>query len=237
MSKLRCIVVDDEPLAMDIMESHINKNPNIELIGKCSSALEAAQLLKHETPDLLLLDVQMPEITGMEFAKTIDTSQILVVFTTAYQEYAAEAFEINALDYLVKPIPYPRFEAMCTKAMEFVELRKDASEISNAPESGHIFVKSDQKMLKVNYSEIKYIEAFADYVKIYIHEGKRIVTLQTMKKMNELLPQSQFCRIHRSYIINLSRIKSYNGTEVNIDEKVIPIGKNFKQDFVAQMKS
>jgi len=237
MSKLRCIVVDDEPLAMDIMESHINKNPNIELIGKCSSALEAAQLLKHETPDLLLLDIQMPEITGMEFAKTIDTSQILVVFTTAYQEYAAEAFEINALDYLVKPIPYPRFEAMCTKAMEFVELRKDASEISNAPESGHIFVKSDQKMLKVNYSEIKYIEAFADYVKIYIHEGKRIVTLQTMKKMNELLPQSQFCRIHRSYIINLSRIKSYNGTEVNIDEKGVPIGKNFKQDFVAQMKS
>lgn len=237
MNKLKCIVVDDEPLAMDIIESYINKNPNVELIGKCSSALEAAQMLKHETPDILLLDIQMPEITGMEFAKTLDTSKVLVVFTTAYQEYAAEAFEINALDYLVKPIPYERFEAMCSKALEFVELKKDASEISNAPESGHIFVKSDQKMIKVNYGDIKYVEAFADYVKIYIQEGKRIVTLQTMKKMNELLPKNQFCRIHRSYIVNLSRINSYNGTEVNVGEKVIPIGKNFKQDFVLQMKS
>ena len=118
MSKLKCIVVDDEPLAMDIMESYINRNPNVELLGKCGSALEVAEMLKNEQPDILLIDIQMPEITGMEFVKTIDTSKIMVVFTTAYQEYAAEAFEINALDYLVKPIAYPRFEAMCTKALE-----------------------------------------------------------------------------------------------------------------------
>lgn len=237
MSKLKCIVVEDEPLAMNVMESHIQKHSDIEIIGKCSSALEAVEMLKHEIPDLLLLDIQMPEITGMEFAKTLDTSQMMVVFTTAYQEYAAEAFEINALDYLVKPISYPRFETMVAKAIEFKELKRDALEVSHEPDQGHIFVKSDQKMIKINYSEINYIEAFADYVKIYIQDAKRIVTLQTMKKMNELLPSSSFCRIHRSYIVNLSKVDSFNGTEVNIENKVIPIGKNFKQGFMSLMKA
>lgn len=237
MSNLKCIVIEDEPLAMNVMESHIQKHPSIEIIGKCSSALEAAEMLKHESPDLLLLDIQMPEITGMEFAKTLDTSKVMVVFTTAYQEYAAEAFEINALDYLVKPISFQRFEAMINKALEFKELKKDAQEVSHEPEQGHIFVKSDQKMIKVNYADINYIEAFADYVKIYVQDAKRIVTLQTMKKMNELLPSSSFCRIHRSYIVNITKVDSFNGTEVNIEEKVIPIGKNFKQNFMTLMKA
>ena len=237
MSKLKCIIVDDEPLAIDVLETLINKNEHCELIGKASSALEVSEMLKHEEPDILFLDIQMPEITGMEFARTIDTSKVMVVFTTAYQEYAAEAFEINALDYLVKPIAYERFSATINKAKEFLQLKKDAKELSVEPETGHIFVKSDQKMIKVSYKDIKYIEAFADYVKIYVDNSKRIVTLQTMKKMVELLPDNLFCRIHRSYIANIGRVDSFNGTEVTIEDKVIPIGKNYKQDFMKLMKS
>ena len=234
--KIKCVIIDDEPLAIKVVENHLKEFQNFEIIKTFNNPLEALPLLEEGKVDVLFLDINMPKMNGLDFAKTLNT-KTNVVITTAYREYAVESFDLNVLDYLVKPIAYPRFEAMCTKALEFNDLKRDAAEISHVPEAGHIFVKSDQKMIKVNYSAIKYIEAFADYVKIYVVEGKRIVTLQTMKKMNELLPSNKFCRIHRSYIINLSKISSYNGTEVSIEDKVIPIGKNFKQDFVAHMKS
>jgi two-component system LytT family response regulator len=236
MTKLKCIAVDDEPLALEVIEAHISKCPEMELVGKCGSAIEAVEMIKRESPDMLLLDIQMPEITGVELMKSLDVSDTMVVFTTAYEEYAAEAFNLEALDYLVKPISFDRFEKMYQKALELNEMRKDVTDVAIEPDMGHIFVKSDQKMVKVSYTEIKYIEAFADYVKIYLSDSKRIVTLQTMKKMTAALPSNIFCRIHRSYIVNVPKVESFNGNEVNIGDKSIPIGKNYKQDFMNLMQ-
>ncbi|MBC7425741.1 MAG: response regulator transcription factor [Bacteroidia bacterium] len=233
---IKCLAVDDEPLALEIIESHISKFPNLKLMGKCGNAIEAAEAIKNEKPDLIFLDINMPEITGIEFMKTIRKSGILVVFTTAYTEYAVDAFALDALDYLLKPISLERFGQTVSRAEEYFTLKNGSEQVNVELNEGHIFVKSDSRLVKIGYDEIYHIEAFADYVKIHIENEKRIVTLQTMRNMELTLPKDKFCRVHRSFIISLNKVKSLSNTEVQIGNKMIPIGKNYKDEFMASMQ-
>lgn len=232
------LIVDDEPLAQDVLETYIEKIPELNLIKKCSNALEANEALKQEKIDLMFLDIQMPQLTGIDFLKTL-AKPPLVIFTTAYPNYAIEGFELNALDYLLKPISLDRFMKAVNKAVDQLELqRRDAHQTSTeAPVDGEdfIFVKADKKLIKVNYSEIIYIEGLKDYVIIRM-ETQRVITLQTMKSLEDKLPLSMFKRIHRSYIVNINKINAIVGNMVEVMEKGqikhLPVGKNYRDELL-----
>ncbi|MCH2082831.1 MAG: LytTR family DNA-binding domain-containing protein [Saprospiraceae bacterium] len=236
---INVIIVDDEPLAQDVLETYIEKIAELNLVQKCSNALEANEALKTHDIDLMFLDIQMPQLTGIDFLKTLSKPP-LVIFTTAYPNYAIEGFELNALDYLLKPISLERFMKAVNKAMDRIELeRKDsAAEIVDAGGENldYIFVKADKKLIKVNYSDIIYIEGLKDYVIIRMDKN-RIITLQTMKSLEEKLPSHIFKRIHRSYIINIEKINAIVGNMVEVVEKGqpkhLPIGKNYREDLLA----
>jgi DNA-binding LytR/AlgR family response regulator len=234
------IIVDDEPLAQDVLETYISKFPELNLVRKCSNALEANEVLKHEDVDLMFLDIQMPQLTGIDFLKTLNKPP-LVIFTTAYPNYALEGFELNALDYLLKPISLERFIKAVNKAIEQVELLKKDKVVPTVSkntaegeaEVDYIFVKADKKLVKVNYNDIIYIEGLKDYVIIRM-EAQRVITLQTMKSLEDKLPSSRFKRIHRSYIINVAKINAIVGNMVEVMEKNVPkhlpIGKNYRDE-------
>ena len=236
---INVIIVDDEPLAQDVLETYIEKIAELNLVQKCSNALEANEALKTHDIDLMFLDIQMPQLTGIDFLKTLSKPP-LVIFTTAYPNYAIEGFELNALDYLLKPISLERFMKAVNKAMDRIDLeRKDsAAEIVDAGGENldYIFVKADKKLIKVNYSDIIYIEGLKDYVIIRMDKN-RIITLQTMKSLEEKLPSHIFKRIHRSYIINIEKINAIVGNMVEVVEKGqpkhLPIGKNYREDLLA----
>lgn len=233
-NKLKCLAVDDEPLALDVIESHLSHFPELELAGRCANAIQAAEILKHKEIDLLFLDIQMPEITGINFFKSLEKKP-MVIFTTAYGEYAVEGFELEAIDYLLKPIALERFTKAVEKAKEFYALKNSGEIESSTMDDEHIFVKSNQKLVRINYNDILYVEAFADYVKIFTPE-RRIVTLQTMKNMEAKLPSDKFCRVHRSFILAMKHVQAFSSTEVEVNGRKIPIGKNYKDNFVSLMK-
>lgn len=231
--KIRCLIVDDEPLAQDILETYVNKVPDLELVAKCPNAVEARQILKTEQIDLLFLDIQMPEITGLDFMRSLNNPPS-VIFTTAYANYAVEGFNLNAIDYLLKPISFDRF----LKAVNKVEERISAGNGGNNPQQNsnepddYVFVKTDKKMVKIKYKDIQYIEGLKDYVMIYTGEGRH-VTLMTMKSLEEQLPDRMFKRIHKSYIISVDKINAVVGQMVEIDgaSKLIPVGNSYKEQF------
>jgi DNA-binding LytR/AlgR family response regulator len=234
---IKAIIVDDEPLAQDVLETYIEKLPEITLIAKCSNALEANNCLKTEDVDLMFLDIQMPQLTGIDFLKTLSNPPI-VIFTTAYPNYALEGFELNALDYLLKPISLERFMKAVNKAIEKIELqRKDSSSGHvSEDEPDFIFVKADKKLVKIHYQDIIYIEGLKDYVIIRMNNS-RVITLQTMKSLEEKLPKHIFKRIHRSYIVNIDKIDAVIGNMIEVKEKDqakhLPIGKNYRDELLA----
>lgn len=235
---MNVIIVDDEPLAQDVLETYIERMPQLNLITKCSNALEANAALNEHDVDLMFLDIQMPQLTGTDFLKTLKNPP-LVVFTTAYPNYAIEGFELNAIDYLLKPISFDRFMKAVNKATEQHELQTSASSGAAPSDTGNdadfIFVKSDKKLVKIKYEDIIYIEGLKDYVIIRMETG-RVITLQTMKSLEEKLPDTIFKRIHRSFIINLNRINAVVGNMVEVIEKKeakhLPIGKNYREDLL-----
>ncbi|MDX1938976.1 MAG: LytTR family DNA-binding domain-containing protein [Saprospiraceae bacterium] len=236
---INVIIVDDEPLAQDVLETYIEKVPELQLVKKCNNAFEANEALKNNQIDLMFLDIQMPQLTGIDFLKTLSKPP-LVIFTTAYSNYAIEGFELNALDYLLKPISVDRFMKAVNKAVEQMELlRKEAPIGNTAPveEEGpdYIFVKADKKLVKVNFDEVIYIEGLKDYVIIRM-ENQRVITLQTMKSLEDKLPTSQFKRIHRSYIVNIKHIEAVVGNMVEVMEKGqakhLPVGKNYRDELL-----
>lgn len=237
LDSLNCVCVDDEPLALEVLESLLSRHPNLKLVRKCQNALEAMEWIKSNPVDVVFSDINMPGITGIDFAKAIHDARPVVVFTTAHQEYAAEAFEIEALDFLLKPISPDRFAKTVKRLEEYFELRGSKTKENVELEEGHMFVKSDSKLLKVGYSEIQYVEAFADYVKIWISDEKRIVTLQTMKNMENGLPKDKFIRVHRSYIVAIDKIESLQSNSVTIGKKEIPVGKNYKDGLMNLISS
>ncbi len=231
---MNVIIVDDEPLAQEVLETFVEQIPDLNLIASCNNAIEANEVLRTNDIDLMFLDIQMPQITGVEFLKSLEKPP-MVIFTTAYSEYAVEGFELNAVDYLVKPISMDRFMKALNKARE-QETRSGNIKTTAADEKEFIFVKADKKLVKLNYNDIIYIEGLKDYVIIH-HGNTRTITLQTMKSLEAKLPAGIFKRIHRSYIVNLGMINAVLGNMVEVTQKGatkhLPVGKNYRDDLLA----
>ncbi len=229
---MNVIIVDDEPLAHEVLETYISKVSNLNLINNCYNALEAKEAIKNEQVDLMFLDIQMPQLTGLEFVRSM-TQLPLVIFTTAYADYALESYEIDAVDYLVKPIGLEQFLKAINKA-------QDRYDQENEEKVGddYFFVKADKKLVKLFYKDILYIEGLKDYVIIRTNTG-RVITLQTMKSLEAKLASKNFKRVHRSYILNKSKIKALLGNMVEImeggKEKHIPIGKNYRDELFEEI--
>ncbi|GAB3539035.1 LytTR family DNA-binding domain-containing protein [Pontibacter brevis] len=234
---VRCIAVDDEPLALDILESYIKKLPFLQLVRTCSSATEAMQVLQEEKVDLMFLDIEMPELTGIQFLNILK-NQPLIIFTTAYPDYALEGFNQDAVDYLLKPIPFDRFLKAVTKAQERLQRNGKAAEVAHAAPATHaaqehdfMFVKADYKTIRVDFIDILWIEGLKDYIIIQTKDQK-IITLLSMNKMMEKLPDSRFLRVHRSFIVSLQKIDSIEKSRIRIGSKEIPIGEVYKEQFL-----
>lgn len=233
---MQCIIIDDEPLAIELLEDFVSKVPFLSLVQSCSSAFEAIQVIEKGAIDLIFSDIEMPEFTGIEFIKSLEKKP-LVIFTTAYSHYAVEGFNLNAVDYLVKPIPFHRFLTAVNRAHELFDLKTDAetSTTQSQQQADFIFVKSDYENLKVNLNTIRYIEGLKDYIKIYTNDVKPILTLNSLKAFEEKLPIN-FIRVHRSYIVSLNHINSVQRNRIIIDKNYIPIGQNYKDEFVKRIE-
>jgi DNA-binding LytR/AlgR family response regulator len=226
---LTCIAIDDEPLALEVMKKYIAKIYFLELKGTFTDAYEAKKLLDEHPIDLLFLDIQMPDINGIEFSKLIDKKITAVIFTTAFSEYAVDGFNVDAIDYLLKPIEYDRFLKSVYKAKEYIDY-STAQELNE----GFIFVKSDYQMVKINLKDILYIEGLDDYIKIYLTQ-KSVLTLMTLKTIMQKLPSKEFIRVHRSYIVPISKIVNVSKSKIKIADKEIPIGISYSESFFAEM--
>ena len=233
---IKTIIVDDEPLALDVLETYIEQIPDLELVKRCNNALEANEFLtKNDDVDLMFLDIEMPKLGGLEFLKILSDPPYIVI-TTAYPNYAVEGFELNVLDYMLKPISLERFMKSVNKIREKL---KDKAEAPNGGQDSntedYIFVKSDKKFIRIHYADIQYIEGLKDYVIIRTRDS-RVIALQTMKSLEKKLPPDSFIRVHRSYIININFIDAVVGNTVEMTEegklKMIPVGKNYKDDLV-----
>jgi DNA-binding LytR/AlgR family response regulator len=228
---IRAIIVDDEPLALDVLETYIAQLPELELVARCENALEAREVLKEHDVDLMFLDINMPQLTGIDFVKTLSVKPNFI-FTTAHPYYAVEGFELNAIDYLMKPIPLERFMKAVNKV---INMQLGETSAPEKKKENFIFVKADKKLIKVNFDDILYIEGLKDYVIIRQKEG-RIITLHTMKSLEAKLPDHIFKRIHRSYIVNIGAIDAIVGNMIELKEKSqvkhIPIGKNYREELL-----
>ena len=232
MTKIKCIIIDDEPLALDVLENYIQALDYLELQAKCTNAIEAINFLKHNKTDLLFLDIQMPKLTGIDFLKTLQHPPS-VIFTTAYSEYALLGYDLNVLDYLLKPISFERFVIAVNKyhantAYESLPSLITTANTFNQDES-FIYLKADKKMIKVFLRDICYIESLKDYVKVKTTD-KQIITYQKISYLEEKLPDDKFIRIHRSYIIAIDKIKSFNATTIEIGQEELPIGRIYKNE-------
>ena len=233
---IRCLAIDDEPLALQQLVAYISKVPFLELAAQCQSALEARTFLQNDTVDAIFCDINMPDLNGMDFVKSL-TVPPLVVFTTAYSEYAVEGFRVNAVDYLLKPFGLQDFQRAANRLKERLDhapANSIASISSNAPDV--LFMKSDYRIVKVSIPDIRYIEGMSEYLKVWLEsERKPIITLLSMKKIEERLPDN-FMRIHRSYIINLDKIQEVNKSRVMMDiDTFLPIGDMYKESFQAYL--
>jgi DNA-binding LytR/AlgR family response regulator len=223
---LKCLIVDDEPLSLDILEKFIGDIPDLELAGRCLDAFEAMKVLKVSDIDILFLDINMPKLSGINMVKSMGKLPE-VVFTTAYPEYAVEGFELEVLDYLVKPISFERFVKTINKA------RKKLESTASKPvtPAGFIMIKSNKKLYKVALTDLKYIQSMGDFVKV--HTGEKVfISSETLKNISSQLPEKQFIRIHKSYIISLEAVKYIEGNQVKIDDEYLPIGLTYKEDLL-----
>ena len=231
---LKCAIVDDEPLALELLASYVKKIPFLELTGKYGNAIEAMNGLNDNPVDLIYLDIQMPELNGLEFARMLP-ERTRVVFTTAFDQYAIDGYRVNALDYLLKPISYVDFLAAANKALQWFNLIDGQTP---ADEVKSIFVKSDYKLLQIDLDRIKYVEGLKDYVKIYTDDSPRpILSLMNMKAMEQMLPESRFIRVHRSFIVQKGKILEIDRNRIVFGDVYIQIGDSYKQAFQDFLKS
>lgn len=231
---MKCIAIDDEPLALNIIKDYVERVPFLTLEGIFTSALEVAQFVISHKIDLMFVDIQMPHLSGLDFIKTLPEPP-MVIFTTAYSEYALEGFEINAIDYLLKPFSFERFLKAVQKAHELYLLRNKNSSTytnnKNENDDRFILLKADYSLVKINLSKIQYIEGLKDYVKVYYGEPRPLLSKITMKILEEKLPSDTFVRIHKSFIISIKHIEAIENNGVRIAGKHIPIGNQYKENF------
>lgn len=227
---IRCLAIDDEPLARKKMAQYIEKTPFLELIDTCESAIEAMELLHKQKVDLLFLDINMPDLSGMDFAKSLENAPG-IIFTTAYSEYALDGFKVNAIDYLLKPIDYPAFLKAANKAKKLLDVRDSETEELSLKDE-FLFIKSEHKIIKIQLADITYIESMREYVKIHMLNRSPLMTLISMKKLEESLSSKIFMRVHRSFIVNLKRITTIERNRIVYDEKTyIPVSEQYKEAF------
>jgi len=228
---LRCFAIDDEPLALKQMCSYIEKTPFLELLGGYKDAISALEKINEKQPDLLFADINMPHLNGMDLVRSLQ-HPCMVVFTTAYDRYALEGFRVDAVDYLLKPISYPAFLKAANKALKRHNAdSKLTTDILSGNDEG-LFVKSEYRVVRIRFNEIKYIEGMREYVRIHLTDNKPVMTLLSMKALEEKLPPRQFMRVHRSYIVNLNRINIIERNRIVFDKDVyIPIGEQYKEAF------
>lgn len=233
--EIKGIIIDDEPLARNVIKEYAKKISTLNIIGECEDAICAHQILQTKKADLIFLDINMPKLSGIEFLKNLKNPP-LVIFTTAYSEYAMEGYELNIIDYLKKPFSFERFCKAYFRAEEMYLLKQSATNYEVIEkQSDFIFIKSDKKSIKVNISNIMYIEGLGDYIKIFLND-KKLVTNLSMKKIENLLPTTQFYRIHKSYIISIDKVESIEGNMVKINNTRLPIGNSYRQDFMIHIK-
>ncbi|MCK5168437.1 MAG: response regulator transcription factor [Bacteroidales bacterium] len=227
MGKYKCVIIDDEPIAIRVIKDHLKNIDDFECIGGFTKAIDAIQILNNERVDLLFLDINMPGISGIEFLKSL-TNPPKVIFTTAYRNFAVDAFELDALDYLVKPISFERFLKSINK---FLSIGKLLDKISNESPiaKDYIILKSDKKNYKIKFSDILYIESLDNYIKVYTNDIS-IVCYERLSGIEKELPKSEFLRIHRAYIINLIKVDVFTSAYVQIKERKLGIGRNYKND-------
>jgi Response regulator of the LytR/AlgR family len=230
--KIQCLIVDDEPPARELLASYIDKMDDLEIRGQCSNALEAFAFLQKNPVNILFLDIQMPKMNGLELIKSLQ-ERPRIILTTAYREFAVEGFELDVLDYLVKPISFERFLKSIAKYHQYHTLKQPAAgeDHDSAFEKAYMYFKVNKDLVKIFLNEIIYIESIKDYVKI-VTTNRSIITYQRIGFMEEKLPENRFVRIHKSYIISVDKIVSYNNEEVNVQSVSLPIGRNYKQQFL-----
>jgi len=219
---MKCIAVDDEPLALDIIKEYVSRFPSIQMVQTFDDALSAAEFLRHTPVDLVFLDINMPDINGIELAKSLERKP-MVIFTTAYKKFAWEGFELEALDYLVKPIDFERFSRTIRKAMDYLQYKN-----SKVQENDSLFVHSEYRLLKIELKDIEYIESLNDYIRIHVVNNKPILTLMPLKKVLEKLPADKFSRIHRGYIVAMDKVIAISNRKAQLASGIeLPISESY----------
>lgn len=230
---IRCIAIDDEPLALELLADNISKVPYLQLIASCDYAMDAMKIMEEQTIDLIFLDIQMPGLTGLQFIQSM-TVKPMIILVTAYEKYALEGFNLDVTDYLVKPVSLDRFIKACNKAKELFDLRSNTKE-GAVSTTGYFFVNVDYSLVKITTSEIMYIEALKDYIRIHLqHPLRPVITRMPIKKMEEQLSPDQFIRIHKSYIVSIAYITAVRKTSVFIDKIELPVSEHYK-DVIATL--
>jgi len=226
---LRCIAVDDEPLALELLEDNISKVPNLQLVAKCSNAMEAIKVLQTQSVELIFLDIQMPGLTGLQFIQSLSIRPMIILIT-AYEKFALEGFNLDVVDYLLKPVSFERFVKACNKAWELYQLKTKPRETTAGKLPGYIFVNVNYSLLKVVLDDIIWIEGLKDYIKIHLkNTSKPVITRMTMKSIEELLPASRFIRIHKSYIVAMAFITTVRKSTVMIGAAELPVSETYQE--------
>nr|WP_199080764.1 LytTR family DNA-binding domain-containing protein [Pedobacter sp. ASV19] len=230
--KIKTLIVDDEPHAIDVIEKYISNFSEIDLIAKCNNAVQAFQILQKNNIDLIFLDVKMPGLLGTDLVRTLKHPP-KIIFTTAYQDYAIEGFDLNAVDYLLKPIPFDRFLKAMDKVFDIYKYNSQRISISpqNIEQRGDnfLYLRVDRKMVKINVNDIYWLESQKDYIKVVLAD-KTLISKQKISVLEELLPEDKFIRIHRSFIVCIDKVESYHSYAIEILGKELPIGRNYKED-------
>lgn len=233
--KIRCITVDDEPLALNMISSFVRQTPFLELVAEFDNAIDALNYIQSNPVQLLLLDIQMADLTGMELARVLaaDASKDkpFIIFTTAYSDFALEGYRVDAVDYLLKPFDYEDFITSVSKVRKRLEQKNESSDIRQVDQQQFVFIKVDSQVIRLEVSDILYIQGFKDYVKIYLDDGAALLSLMSLKKLEEKLTNSGFLRIHRSYIISFARVDALLKGSVKIGDKIIPVGSTYKEEY------
>jgi DNA-binding LytR/AlgR family response regulator len=232
---LSCLIVDDEPLAIEVIESHLEKIDNIRIAATCPNAIKAFEILQREKIDLLFLDIQMPKLTGLEFLKTIKNPP-KVILTTAYRDYALDGYELDVVDYLLKPISFERFLKAIGKVYDMKEEPESVQESDELSQDHSIFLKADKKMVKILLKDILYIESLKDYVRVKTPQ-KEIISYQKISYLEEILPHEMFIRIHRSFIVAIDKIEAFSSSSIELPGKNLPIGRLYKNQVQAKLSS
>jgi DNA-binding LytR/AlgR family response regulator len=234
--KLRCLLIDDEPPALKVLTKYISSLKDLEIVGQCGNAIEALGVLRRKTVDVIFLDIKMPQIIGTEFLKNLSHPP-KVIFVTAYRDYAIEGFELDAVDYLVKPVSFERFFKAVTKLNRLMGREVATNAINELPnEAAFVYLKVDRDMKKVFVNEIEYIESWKDYVKIFLTEGRHFLVKRPISAIANILSDHKFVRVHRSYIVSLNKISGYNALSLHIGKSEIPIGRLYKQSVMERLQ-